>query len=146
MLAAAVRGEWKDTADRDGTPPGSHAAWHTASAENQVHLEPMACSSSQVAERAGPRVRGARGVAAARWRVETCTGGGWRPGETQPSCPHLGLDLVFRSNTVLDQSRSSTAAHLSTALDPWPTTEGRDVWWRVERQALKARTALVQMG
>ena len=35
----------------------------------------------------GPRVRGARGMAAGRWRVETCTGGGWRPGETQPSCP-----------------------------------------------------------
>ena len=52
MVAAAVRGDWKDIADRDGTPPGSHAAWHTASAENQVNLEPMACSSSQVAERA----------------------------------------------------------------------------------------------
>ena len=85
MVAAAVRGEWKDTADRDGTPPGSHAAWHTASAENQVHLEPMACSSSP-GRREG-RVSRARGVAAGRWRVETCTVGCWRPGETQPSCP-----------------------------------------------------------
>ena len=91
MVAAAVRGEWKDTADRDGTPPGSHAAWHTTSAENQVNLEPMACSSSQVAERAAcPRCawHGGRAVACGdlHWRrLET-----WRdPAELSAAPPGL---------------------------------------------------------
>ena len=91
MVAAAVRGDWKDIADRDGTPPGSHAAWHTASAENQVNLEPMACSSSQVAERAAcPRCawHGGRAVACGdlHWRrLET-----WRdPAELSAAPPGL---------------------------------------------------------